>query len=87
MALWMTNREKLRIFVENELFPAWGVTKFVLSYWLKVTQNITFVCCIFFLFKCSASLTVMIFNSGDLWMKSYLFIKLDIGETRWIIDR
>lgn len=39
MALWTTNREKLRIFVENELFPAWGVTKFVLSYWLKVTPE------------------------------------------------
>ncbi|XP_064959187.1 methyltransferase-like protein 2 isoform X3 [Musa acuminata AAA Group] len=39
VALWMTNREKLRIFVENELFPAWGVTKFVLSYWLKVKPD------------------------------------------------
>lgn len=36
MALWVTNREKLRVFVEKELFPAWGVTDVSIYYWLKV---------------------------------------------------
>lgn len=36
VALWVTNREKLRKFVENELFPAWGVRYAATLYWLKV---------------------------------------------------
>ncbi|XVE94760.1 hypothetical protein REPUB_Repub02eG0036800 [Reevesia pubescens] len=36
VALWVTNREKLRNFVEKELFPAWGVRYLSTVYWLKV---------------------------------------------------
>ncbi|XP_039044062.1 methyltransferase-like protein 2 isoform X2 [Hibiscus syriacus] len=36
VALWVTNREKLRNFVEKELFPAWGVRYISTLYWLKV---------------------------------------------------
>lgn len=39
VALWVTNREKLRNFVENELFPAWGVRYAATLYWLKVKAN------------------------------------------------
>ncbi|CAH9144775.1 unnamed protein product [Cuscuta epithymum] len=39
VALWVTNREKLRSFVENELFPSWGVTYLASLYWLKVKLN------------------------------------------------
>ncbi|GAB2220603.1 hypothetical protein Droror1_Dr00008264 [Drosera rotundifolia] len=35
VALWVTNREKLRSFVENELFPVWGVTYITTYYWMK----------------------------------------------------
>ena len=34
--LWVTNKEKLRIFVEKELFPKWGVKYMATHYWLKV---------------------------------------------------
>ncbi|XP_022770651.1 methyltransferase-like protein 2 isoform X2 [Durio zibethinus] len=36
VALWVTNREKLRNFIEKELFPAWGVRYLFTVYWLKV---------------------------------------------------
>lgn len=36
VALWVTNREKLRVFVEKELFPAWDVMNVAEFYWLKV---------------------------------------------------
>ncbi|XWS14616.1 hypothetical protein CRYUN_Cryun35bG0024500 [Craigia yunnanensis] len=36
VALWVTNREKLRNFVEKELFPVWGVRCLSTVYWLKV---------------------------------------------------
>ncbi|KAI3978778.1 hypothetical protein MKX01_015953 [Papaver californicum] len=36
VALWVTNREKLRTFVEKELFPLWGVSYSAIFYWLKV---------------------------------------------------
>ncbi|KAK8601252.1 hypothetical protein V6N13_059025 [Hibiscus sabdariffa] len=36
VALWVTNRDKLRNFIEKELFPAWGVRYFSTIYWLKV---------------------------------------------------
>lgn len=39
VALWVTNREKLRTFVEKELFPAWGVTHMATFHWLKVTSH------------------------------------------------
>lgn len=37
VALWITNREKLRHFAETELFPAWGVKMAAVWYWLKVS--------------------------------------------------
>ncbi|XP_043709424.1 methyltransferase-like protein 2 isoform X2 [Telopea speciosissima] len=36
VALWVTNKEKLRVFVEKELFPMWGVRYTAIFYWLKV---------------------------------------------------
>ncbi|CAI9753435.1 unnamed protein product [Fraxinus pennsylvanica] len=39
VALWVTNREKLRSFVENELFPKWGVKYAATFYWLKVKAD------------------------------------------------
>ncbi|GFQ07470.1 methyltransferase-like protein 2 [Phtheirospermum japonicum] len=39
VALWVTNREKLRNFVENELFPKWGVKHAATLYWLKVNAD------------------------------------------------
>ncbi|KAJ6808381.1 methyltransferase-like protein 2 [Iris pallida] len=39
VVLWMTNREKLRLFVEKELFPTWGVTNVTTHYWLKVKPD------------------------------------------------
>ncbi|KAL5126921.1 Methyltransferase-like protein 2 [Glycine soja] len=44
VALWVTNREKLRSFVERELFPAWGVSYAATFYWLKVKQNGSWIC-------------------------------------------
>ncbi|KAL1163592.1 hypothetical protein V6Z11_A06G012000 [Gossypium hirsutum] len=35
VALWVTNREKLRTVIEKELFPAWGVRYVSTIYWLK----------------------------------------------------
>lgn len=39
VALWVTNREKLRRFVENDLFPEWGVKYAATYYWLKVKAD------------------------------------------------
>ncbi|PWA42230.1 hypothetical protein CTI12_AA547780 [Artemisia annua] len=39
VALWVTNKEKLRIFVEKELFPKWGVKYMATHYWLKVKAD------------------------------------------------
>eukprot|EP00249_Psilotum_nudum_P014164 c24697_g1_i4 orf=45-1454(+) len=39
VALWITNREKLRSFVEDMLFPAWGVINAGTWYWLKVRSS------------------------------------------------
>ncbi|GJN30598.1 hypothetical protein PR202_gb18913 [Eleusine coracana subsp. coracana] len=36
VVLWVTNREKLRVFIEKELFPSWGVKDATTFYWLKV---------------------------------------------------
>ncbi|KAF5796952.1 putative DNA methylase, N-6 adenine-specific [Helianthus annuus] len=39
VALWVTNKEKLRIFVEKDLFPKWGVEYMATHYWLKVKAD------------------------------------------------
>ncbi|KAL6648633.1 hypothetical protein ACP70R_012857 [Stipagrostis hirtigluma subsp. patula] len=39
LVLWITNREKLRMFVEKELFPYWGVKNSTAFYWLKVKPD------------------------------------------------
>lgn len=39
VALWVTNREKSRCFVEEVLFPAWGVKYLTTFYWLKVKAD------------------------------------------------
>uniref|UniRef100_A0A0E0CWQ6 Methyltransferase n=1 Tax=Oryza meridionalis TaxID=40149 RepID=A0A0E0CWQ6_9ORYZ len=39
LVLWITNREKLWKFVEEELFPAWGVKDHTVFYWLKVKPD------------------------------------------------
>ncbi|ESW32777.1 hypothetical protein PHAVU_001G016200 [Phaseolus vulgaris] len=44
VALWVTNREKLRSFIESELFPAWGVSYAATFYWLKVKENGSLIC-------------------------------------------
>lgn len=44
VALWVTNREKLRNFVEKELFPAWGVKFLATFYWLKVKSDGSLIC-------------------------------------------
>ena len=36
VGLWVTNREKLRTFVDNELLPTWGMVNCTTWYWLKV---------------------------------------------------
>ncbi|XP_074380868.1 methyltransferase-like protein 2 isoform X2 [Apium graveolens] len=40
VALWVTNREKLRAFVENELFPKWGVKYVATMYWVKADGSL-----------------------------------------------
>ena len=37
--LWVTNRERLRRFVEAELLPAWGLVHAAEWFWLKVTAR------------------------------------------------
>ncbi|KAL6867661.1 hypothetical protein ACP4OV_015685 [Aristida adscensionis] len=39
LVLWITNREKLRVFVEKELLPYWGVKSSTVFYWLKVKPD------------------------------------------------
>ncbi|XP_076954746.1 methyltransferase-like protein 2 [Bidens hawaiensis] len=39
VALWVTNKEKLRVFVEKDLFPKWGVEYMTTYYWLKVKAD------------------------------------------------
>lgn len=39
LALWMTNRERHRRFVDAELLPAWGLRQVAAWYWLKVTDE------------------------------------------------
>jgi N6-adenosine-specific RNA methylase IME4 len=39
LVLWITNREKLRRFIEVELLPSWGVKDPTEFYWLKVCNE------------------------------------------------
>ncbi|ONL94788.1 DNA glycosylase superfamily protein [Zea mays] len=39
LVLWITNREKLRAFVEKKLLPSWGVEDSTVFYWLKVKPD------------------------------------------------
>jgi N(6)-adenine-specific DNA methyltransferase len=39
IALWLTNKARLQIFVETCLFPAWNVVKEAEWTWVKVTQS------------------------------------------------
>ena len=39
MALWVTNRERLRRFVEQDLLPAWGLVLLASWFWVKVTDG------------------------------------------------
>ncbi|CAN1126856.1 Methyltransferase-like protein 2 [Linum perenne] len=39
VALWVTNRERLRRFIEEELFPSWEVTYAATIFWLKVKPD------------------------------------------------
>ncbi|KAL7600277.1 hypothetical protein Lser_V15G21897 [Lactuca serriola] len=39
VALWVTNKEKLRVFIEKDLFPKWGVKYLATHYWLKVKAD------------------------------------------------
>lgn len=49
LALWVTNRERHRRFVDAELLPAWGLRHVATWYWLKVTNDAqlvsSLVCC------------------------------------------
>lgn len=71
VALWVTNREKLRTFVENELFPKWGVQHAATFFWLKVSLG-----------WLTASAMI---RSQFVLMHSICFNL--IGESRWVIDR
>ena len=39
LALWVTNRERHRRFIDAELLPAWGLRHVATLYWLKVTND------------------------------------------------
>ncbi|KAJ1298354.1 hypothetical protein BS78_01G446400 [Paspalum vaginatum] len=39
LVLWITNREKLRVFIEKELLPSWAVKDPTVFYWLKVKPD------------------------------------------------
>jgi N6-adenosine-specific RNA methylase IME4 len=72
VALWVTNREKLRSFVEKELFAAWGVSYAASFHWLKVA------CCY------SHLLSIQVF---DVISNSNLLYLLSIaGESKWVLD-
>ncbi|CAK0783316.1 hypothetical protein CVIRNUC_006515 [Coccomyxa viridis] len=43
LALWVTNRERHRRFVDAELLPAWGLRHVATWYWLKVTNDVQLV--------------------------------------------
>jgi N6-adenosine-specific RNA methylase IME4 len=72
VALWVTNREKLRSFVEKELFAAWGVSYAACFHWLKVT------CSYYYLFAIQVFYAIS--NSNLLYLLSIA------GESKWILD-
>ena len=39
LALWVTNRERHRRFIDAELLPAWGLRHVATWHWLKVTDD------------------------------------------------
>ena len=39
VALWLTNRERHRRFVEQELLPAWGLRAVATWFWIKVADS------------------------------------------------
>lgn len=39
LALWVTNRERHRRFIDAELLPAWGLRHVTTWHWLKVTDD------------------------------------------------
>jgi N6-adenosine-specific RNA methylase IME4 len=39
LAMWVTNRERLRRFVDQELLPKWGLEQVATWFWLKVTNS------------------------------------------------
>ena len=39
LALWVTNRERHRRFVDAELLPVWGLRHVATWHWLKVTDG------------------------------------------------
>lgn len=39
LALWVTNRERHRRFIDAELLPAWGLRHVATWHWLKVTND------------------------------------------------
>ena len=39
LALWVTNRERLRAFVERELLLAWGLEHVATWHWVKITDG------------------------------------------------
>lgn len=77
VGLWVTNREKLRSFVEKELFPAWGVAHVATFFWLKV---LIFVCVSLFVWWLN---WIWVFEFIMLW---FWFIWTLIGESWWFLD-
>jgi len=75
VALWVTNREKLRCFIERELFPAWGVSYAATFYWLKVTSQLNYY---------PISLAI----GMSLWCHSNRcdYLLSIAGERKWILD-
>lgn len=71
VALWVTNREKLRSFVEKELFAAWGVSYAATFHWLKVACGYSYLLAILF---------DAIPNSNLLYLLSIA------GKSKWILD-
>ena len=39
LALWVTNRERHRRFIDAELLPVWGLRHVATWHWLKVTND------------------------------------------------
>ena len=67
VALWVTNREKLRVFIEEELLEAWGLRHVATWHWLKVAEDgqPLFPLVSFFSFCLMNFLTLMSYQIGD----------------------